>query len=84
MLQKLLRHYFFFFFFFLASSESLHILRFCRERYIQYVIIKHTYYALCQQHVGTLLATACYARRGLYHHFDVIDLVSYLYIYLFV
>ena len=30
-----------------------------------------------------LLATSCYARRGLYHRFDVIDLVSYIFIYLF-
>ena len=29
------------------------------------------------------LATACYARRGLSYHFAVIDIVSYLFIYLF-
>ena len=32
---------------------------------------------------GSFLATACYARRGLSYHFDVIDFVSYLFIYLF-
>ena len=32
---------------------------------------------------GYFLATACYARRVLYHHFVVIDIVSCLFIYLF-
>ena len=67
--------FFCFLFFFMAKTSRITLLRNWAIRNRSYIV------AFFNQQ---FLATACFARRGLYYHLTVIDLYVYIFIYLFI